>query len=45
VAIFSKLTGNVDPGKIIQYAPGQLQNLPGYEGSKGKATTLGGYQA
>ncbi|GBG40688.1 envelope biogenesis lipoprotein LpqN [Mycobacterium montefiorense] len=45
VAIFSKLTGNVDPAKILHYAPGELQNLPGYEGSKGNASTLGGFQA
>lgn len=45
VAIFSKLTGNVDPAKILLYAPGELQNLPDYQGSKGRATTLGGFQA
>lgn len=27
-ALFSKLTGNVDPAKLIQYAPGEVQNLP-----------------
>lgn len=30
-AIFSKLTGNVDAAKVMEYAPGMLQNLPGYE--------------
>lgn len=45
VAIFSKLTGDVDPSQILQYAPGELQNLPDYQGSAGKATTLGGFQA
>lgn len=45
-ALFSKLTGDVDPAKIIQYAPGEVQNLPGYSGSgDGSASTLGGYQA
>ena len=45
-ALFSKLTGDVDPAKIIQYAPGELQNLPGYQGSgNGQASTLGGFQA
>jgi hypothetical protein len=45
-AIVSKLTGDVDPAKIIQYAPGTLQNLPGYAGNgDGTASTLGGLQA
>jgi|HubBroStandDraft_3_1064219.scaffolds.fasta_scaffold00079_9 serine/threonine protein kinase len=45
-ALVSKLTGDVDPAKIIQYAPGELQNLPGYEGSgDGGASTLSGFQA
>ena len=36
----------MDPAKILQYAPGEVQNLPGYEGSgDGKASTLGGFQA
>lgn len=33
-ALFSKLTGDVDPAKIIQYAPGEVQNLPGYSGQR-----------
>jgi hypothetical protein len=45
VAQLSKLTGNVDPAKLIQYASGELQNLPGYDGSAGNASTLGGFQA
>ena len=46
VALLSKLTGDVDPVKIIQYAPGELQNLPGYQGSgNGMASTLSGFQA
>jgi Probable lipoprotein LpqN len=45
-ALVSKLTGDVDPAKIIQYAPGELQNLPAYQGSgDGTASTLGGFQA
>ncbi|MGZ4582834.1 MAG: envelope biogenesis lipoprotein LpqN [Mycobacterium sp.] len=45
-ALLSKLTGDVDPAKIIQYAPGELQNLPGYQGTgDGTASTLGGFQA
>ena len=46
VALVAKLTGNVDQAKIIEYAPGELQNLPGYQGSgNGSASTLGGFQA
>lgn len=46
VALVSKLTGDVDQAKILQYAPGELQNLPGYQGSgDGSASTLGGFQA
>ncbi|UXA07901.1 LpqN/LpqT family lipoprotein [Mycobacterium sp. SMC-2] len=44
-ALFSRLTGDVDPAKIIQYAPGEVQNLPGYDGGDGKASTLAGFQA
>jgi Probable lipoprotein LpqN len=45
-AIVSKLTGDVDPAKIIQYAPGTLENLPGYAGNgDGTASTLAGFQA
>ena len=46
LALFSKLTGDVDPAKIIEYAPGELQNLPGHQGQgNGKASTLSGFQA
>lgn len=46
IAIASKLTGNVDPAKILQYAPGQLQNLPDFTplGDPDKAT-LSGFDA
>ena len=30
-AIVSKLTGDVEAAKVLEYAPGMLQNLPGYE--------------
>ena len=30
VAIASKLSGDVDPAKILEYAPGQLNNLPDF---------------
>jgi probable lipoprotein LpqN len=46
VALVSKLTGNVDPQKIIDLAPGELQNLPGWKASnKGEASSLGEYRA
>ncbi|MFI5509996.1 LpqN/LpqT family lipoprotein [Mycobacterium sp. NPDC051804] len=46
VALLSKLTGNVDPQQIIDLAPGELQNLPGWEASNdGRTSTLGEYPA
>ena len=32
IALVSKLTGNVDPAKILEFAPGEIKNLPGFEG-------------
>ncbi len=31
IAIVSKLTGNVDPASVLEYAPGEVQNLPQFE--------------
>ena len=46
IALVSKLTGNVDPAKILEYAPGEIKNLPGYEGAKeGSPSALGGFDA
>jgi len=46
VALLSKLTGNVDPQKIIDLAPGELQNLPGWKASnEGEVSSLGEYPA
>jgi Probable lipoprotein LpqN len=46
IAIVSKLTGNVDKAKLVQYAPGELNNLPGFDGPKtGEPTTLSGFDA
>ncbi|AKS32713.1 LpqN/LpqT family lipoprotein [Mycolicibacterium goodii] len=47
VALMSRLTGDVDPAKIIEYAPNEIKNLPGYDGqgSEGSADTLGGFDA
>lgn len=35
-AIASKLTGNVDPAKILELAPGQLNELPGFSPRAGR---------
>lgn len=46
LALLSKLTGDVDPAKIIEYAPGELTNMPGFtSGNAGQADTLGGFEA
>lgn len=47
IAIVSKLTGNVDPKKILEYAPGELQNLPGWTplGDGANNSTLSGFDA
>ena len=46
VALLSKLSGNVDPQKIIDVAPGELQNLPGWKAmNEGETSTLGEYPA
>lgn len=46
VAIVSKLTGDVDPQAIIDLAPGELNNLPGYKPmNEGGTSTLGDYPA
>lgn len=46
LAIFEKLTGNVDPQEILALAPGELNNIPGFDGPKeGQPSTLGGFEA
>jgi hypothetical protein len=46
IALMSKLTGNVDPAKILEFAPGEIKNLPGYGGeSNGTPSTLSGFDA
>jgi hypothetical protein len=46
IALVSKLTGNVDPAKILEYAQGEIKNLPGYDGAtEGSPSTLGGFEA
>jgi hypothetical protein len=46
ISLVSKLAGNVDPAKILEYAPGEIKNLPGYDGAtEGSPSTLGGFDA
>lgn len=46
LALLSKLQGNVDPQKILEFAPGEMKNLPGYDGDGvGAASKLGGFDA
>lgn len=46
VALLSKLTGNVDPQKILDLAPGEMNNLEGFEAwNAGLVSTLGDYPA
>lgn len=46
VAIVSKLSGDVDPQQIIDLAPGELNNLDGFEAmNEGAVSTLGEYPA
>lgn len=46
MALVSKLTGNVDPKKILEFAPGEIKNLPGFGGSgEGTPSTLSGFEA
>ena len=46
VALLSKLSGNVDPQRIIDLAPGEMNNLPGFEAwNEGATSTLGEYPA
>ena len=42
----SKLTGNVDPAKILEFASGEIRNLPGYDGAaEGSPSKLSGFDA
>jgi hypothetical protein len=46
IALVSKLSGNVDPAKILEFAPGEIKNLPGYDGAtEGSPSTLSGFDA
>jgi len=43
--LLSKLTGNVDPAKILEYAPGELKNLADYKTVAEEKSKLGQYDA
>jgi hypothetical protein len=46
IALVSKLTGNADPKMVLQFAPGEIKNLPGYDGATdGSPSSLGGFDA
>jgi hypothetical protein len=46
IALVSKLTGDVDQAKILEYAQGEIKNLPGYDGAQdAQPSTLGGFEA
>ncbi|SBS73111.1 Lipoprotein LpqT [uncultured Mycobacterium sp.] len=46
IAIVSKLTGNVDPKKILELAPGELANLPQWKAlGEPNSSTLSGFDA
>ncbi|MCF6390488.1 LpqN/LpqT family lipoprotein [Mycobacterium sp. MBM] len=45
-AIMSKLTGDVEAAKILEFAAGELQNLPEFDGpAEGQPGKLGGFDA
>lgn len=46
VVLLSRLSGDADPAKILEYAPAELEGLPKYTAiSKPKASTLSGFDA
>ncbi|CAN5595238.1 LpqN/LpqT family lipoprotein [soil metagenome] len=46
LALLSKLTGDVDQEEILNLAPGELRNLPGFDGPpEGQRDQLGGFDA
>ena len=45
IATVEKLTGNVDTDKLLAVAPGEVKNLPGYNGGDGIKATLSGFPA
>jgi serine/threonine protein kinase len=45
IAIVAKLTGYVDTDRLLAVAPGEVKNLPGYNGGDGQKSTLSGHPA
>ena len=46
IVLVSKLVGNVDGGTILEYAPGEIKKLPGYDGPPdGGRGKLSGFDA
>lgn len=45
VVTLNMLTGDVDPSKILEYAPGELKNLPNFESLGEGSSDLTGYEA
>jgi hypothetical protein len=46
LAMMSKLTGDVDPAAILDYAPGELKNMPGWApANEAQRNTLSGFEA
>jgi hypothetical protein len=46
IAYVAKLSGPVDAAKILEYAPAEIQKLPGYEGpTAGSPTKVGGFDS
>jgi hypothetical protein len=46
IVYLAKLAGNVDGAKILEYAPAEIQKLPGYEGPQvGGPIKVGGFDA
>jgi len=46
VVLLSKLSGDADPAKILEFAPGELDDLPGFTAvSEPKSSTMSGFDA
>ncbi|MFZ0834384.1 MAG: LpqN/LpqT family lipoprotein [Mycobacterium sp.] len=45
LAILSRLTGDVDTDKLLSHAPGEIKNLPGFDGGDGEKDSLSGFPA
>ena len=46
VALVSRLTGDVDPAKVLEFAGGDIMNTPGFDGAEeGSPSTLSGFDA